>query len=59
MFESPCRICKCWSVQNRHWICNERFSMWSDGHYEECEPSDNLEYLEYLYNKKGINEVSK
>lgn len=51
-FSSPCRICMGWRVQGRHWI-----SMWEDfmptgdypteGYWEECIPSDNLEYLEY------------
>jgi hypothetical protein len=61
-FNSSCRICGCWSVQKRHWMPTQAKpdysnielitrDQWLDGKYEECIPSDNLEYLEWLYDK--------
>lgn len=55
-FESPCRVCGCWSVQNHHWISDHplsnKISEYSQGHYEKCVPLDNLEYLEWCYERK-------
>ena len=63
-FSSTCRICGCWNVQNKHWmprlakVYNDtalNIKDWKDGQWEECRPSDNLEYLEWcLEHKNGL-----
>lgn len=57
MFISPCRICRCWKVQNKHWVPEEvplfapTGTQSNSGYWEECTPSDNLEFLEYKYER--------
>lgn len=57
-FESSCRVCGAWSVQNHHWVSDNplsnKISEYSQGHYEQCIPLDNLEYLEYKVREKEL-----
>jgi hypothetical protein len=54
-FNSSCRVCCCWSVQNHHWVSfnpnAKTITEYSQGYFEDCIPSDNLEYLEWCYDK--------
>lgn len=56
-FKSSCRICGSWRVNGKHFKSynpNSRsLVVYMEGYYEECVPSDNLEYLEWCYDKKG------
>lgn len=53
--KSPCRICRAFRVQGKHWISDHPDSKllteYGIGHYEKCIPSDNLEYLEWRYDE--------
>ena len=53
---SMCRICKSVSGQDHHFFSDNpnshSISEYMIGHYEECIPSDNLEYLEWCLEKK-------
>lgn len=52
MFKSHCRICKR-TMSGTGWPEVNLLHANTSGVLEECIPSNNLEYLEWLYNKKN------
>jgi hypothetical protein len=54
-YKSYCRVCKAYRIQGMHWVPTELSILTptgtqsNSGYWEECVPSDNLEYLEYKY----------
>lgn len=54
-FQSSCRVCGCWKVQNKHWVPipadGPTGTQSNSGYWEACTPSDNLEFLEYKYER--------
>ena len=50
MLKSPCRICGLVNVLNLEGVFHHK-QPWNV--LEECIPSDNLEYLEWQYNKRS------
>lgn len=55
-FKSFCRVCGCWQVQGHHWISDNPYSStiseYMEGHFEDCSPSNNLEYLEWCLEQR-------
>lgn len=55
-WSSPCRICKSFRTNGKHFVSDHpdsrSLTVYIEGHFEECVPSDNLEYLEWCVGKK-------